>query len=99
MWPVWNEGPAQPCPVCSSKEYNGWANYETWNVALWMGNDGGLYEMGCEAAAAERPYEAFRDSLGGLDGAIVYQTPDGISWNDSGLDTEALDNCLKEFVD
>ena len=23
--------------------YNGWKNYETWNVALWAGNDEGLY--------------------------------------------------------
>ena len=21
------------------KTYNGWKNYETWNVALWLGND------------------------------------------------------------
>jgi len=24
--------------------YEGWKNWETWNVALWFGNDRGLYE-------------------------------------------------------
>ena len=23
--------------------YNGWSNYETWNVALWLDNDEGSY--------------------------------------------------------
>lgn len=23
--------------------YNGWKNWQTWNVALWFGNDEGLY--------------------------------------------------------
>ena len=23
----------------TDRKYNGWTNYETWNVALWMGND------------------------------------------------------------
>ena len=28
--------------------YNGWKNYETWNVALWLGNDESLYELARE---------------------------------------------------
>ena len=27
----------------SDKTYNGWSNYETWNVKLWMDNDEGSY--------------------------------------------------------
>lgn len=30
--------------------YNGWANYETWNVALWLGNDEGTYRSAIAAA-------------------------------------------------
>lgn len=26
-----------------SDGYNGWTNWATWNVALWFGNDEGLY--------------------------------------------------------
>ena len=25
--------------------YNGWTNYETWNVALWMDNDEPTYHI------------------------------------------------------
>ena len=24
-------------------DYNGWSNYETWNVKLWLDNDEGIY--------------------------------------------------------
>ncbi len=31
--------------------YNGWSNYETWNVALWINNDQGAYNTVEEWAA------------------------------------------------
>lgn len=32
--------------------YNGWANYETWNVALWIGNDVSAYNAARDYARA-----------------------------------------------
>jgi hypothetical protein len=73
--------------------YNGWANYETWNVALWIGNDEGLYSMARDYK--RQGYKAFAEGLKELAPApIAFQTPDGVAWNDSGLDIEALDRVI-----
>lgn len=85
--------------------YNGWKNYETWNVALWIGNDEGLYSMAREHRHSIRPYQSFVESLKdlgseavvGTDNSIYYQTPDGVAWNDSGLDIDALNEMIEEL--
>lgn len=73
-------------------KYNGWQNYETWNVALWISNDEGLYNMAREYR--RQGYKAFRDELREL-GSV--ETPDRVSYNDSGLDIEALDELLADL--
>ncbi len=36
--------------MSTDKTYNGWTNYETWNIALWMDNDEGSYNYNRERA-------------------------------------------------
>lgn len=43
--------------VTENKTYNGWTNYETWNVKLWMDNDEGSYRYWQETAE-----ESWKDS-------------------------------------
>lgn len=70
--------------------YNGWKNYETWNVALWIGNDEGLYNI----AREEKTYLGFVATMRDLDST---ETPDHVAWNDSGLDIDALDEMISEL--
>lgn len=53
--------------------YNGWTNYETWNVALWIENEEWLYEFAkrCDS------YDAF---VYYLKECGDKKTPDGVSW-------------------
>jgi hypothetical protein len=47
--------------------YNGWTNYETWCVNLWLSNDEGLYndvrEMARQAVADDEPMHVLADQL------------------------------------
>lgn len=36
--------------MTTTEKYNGWTNYETWNVKLWMDNDEGSYNYYGELA-------------------------------------------------
>lgn len=74
--------------------YNGWKNYQTWNVALWIGNDEGLYNMAREYRKSAKPYEDFAESLRELGST---ETPDKVAWNDLGLDYRALNRMMREL--
>jgi hypothetical protein len=72
--------------------YNGWKNRETWQVALWIGNDEFLYN---EARRwAQHGYKSFSHHLDEMMGPT---TPDGVSWTHPELDTDALDEMIQEL--
>ncbi len=81
--------------VKMNEDYNGWKNRQTWNVALWIGNDEGLYNLAREIVRSnpENPYNAFVQEVGSS------KTPDNVAWNDSGLDIDALDDMMRELIE
>ena len=79
--------------------YNGWKNYETWNVALWIGNDEGLYNMALEYTEQHKDdgCGVYKGFVEGLREVGSLQTPDSVAWNDSGLDYPKLDEMMTEL--
>lgn len=76
--------------------YEGWANYQTWNVSLWINNEESIYRQACDyVARTEEPtYEGFIRVLDGVYGDV---TPDGVSWTDPTLDMDELDEMIREL--
>ena len=68
--------------------YNGWENYETWNVALWINNDEGLYNIAMEAG----DYETFCDYLGSN-----ATTGDGVKFNDPKVNVIQINSDVFDF--
>jgi hypothetical protein len=74
--------------------FNGWKNYETWNVTVWIGNDYGLYcsMLDYTERVDDPTYREFVEYLGVGDET----TPDGVAWLDEELDYDELDSFIKE---
>ena len=74
--------------------YNGYKNYQTWNVCLWIANDESLYNR----ASSCCDYESFKNKMrttlySAWRRGIGYETPDGVAWSDSDIDLAEM----KEF--
>ena len=71
--------------------YNGWKNYETWNVALWIDNDQFWYGVAEDCQS----YADFVNEM--IFTCGVESTPDGVDLNDDKIDTVRLTEMLEEL--
>lgn len=69
-----------------NKGYNGWKNYNQWNVALWINNDEGLYQLAQDFINANaNRNDAARDMMLFLELAGQDKTPDGVPYNKTNI--------------
>ena len=74
----------------TNNTFNGWSNYETWNVALWLQNDENLYSIA-------RRYDSYDMLIPRLELITGQMTPDGVRWMDGRINTAELDDMLAEL--
>ena len=74
--------------------YNGYKNYQTWNVALWISNDEGLNHLAARCLSYQEFIEVLRELDAGK--SLAYETPDSIAWNDSGIDLYEMQEYWEE---
>ena len=75
----------------TAETFNGWANWETWNVALWIQNDESLYNAACGCGGS------YAELLELLWEAGSKETPDGCRWNDLKVDAEEINSMLADL--
>lgn len=73
-------------------DYNGWTNYETWNVALWLQNDEAMYRL-----ARVKGHSGYDHLIPALEVNFGQMTPDGVRWMDPTIDTDEIDEMLEDL--
>jgi hypothetical protein len=74
-------------------DYNGWKNYETWNVALYISNDEPTYRLAQSIArtGTRTPFRDFAAEYG-------RRTPDNVSLSDKRLSLRELNAAIRETI-
>ena len=62
------------------ESYNGWTDWTTWNVALWIRNDQTFYSIATEC----KNYADFLYEMQYMIGSFA--TPDGADWGEANID-------------
>ena len=73
-----------------SNGFNGWANWETWNVSLWIQNDPGLYDAAKYCSNYQELVELLWD-------CGSKETRDGARWDDPAIDGLAINAMMSDL--
>jgi hypothetical protein len=74
----------------TSTGYNGYANYKTWNVSLFLSSDENLYNM-------VKHYDNWAKVKEVLLEVGITKTSDDVSFDDVQIDTNEIDEMLAEL--
>lgn len=78
-------------------DHNGWKNYETWNVALWIGNEECLYKL---AKRSSNYYNFICKVFNSSHSEVIRfknETPDGVKWNDKLVNRDDMDEFINDL--
>ena len=76
----------------TDQTYQGWTNYETWNVVLWIQNDEQLYNLVNQFEIA-----CYEDLLDVLYDCGSKETPDGVKWTDPKINRAEINGDVFDF--
>lgn len=79
----------------TAQTYNGWANYETWNVSLWIQNNRFFYNTAVACVEYrnddELPYTKFIRCMVNCD---ELTTADGVAWDDELINQDEINEMM-----
>ena len=75
----------------TKKTYNGWADYTTWNCALWINNEPTIYNLAAECV----DYAEFLYEMQVMCG--FFETPDGADYGEA--DYEEMNELIQEITE
>lgn len=87
-------------------DYSGWKNRQTWNVALWINNDEGMYRA-CvsevkrikDKTGEKYPSKMYWRVLKSIGIQAGDRTPDNIAYFSTRLDYKALNEMMIELAE
>jgi len=78
--------------MTETETYNGWTNYETWNVSFWIQNDQDLYDL-------VKDFITDYDELVNLlyEEYGVKETKDGVKFNSEKINVVEINEMIKDL--